>query len=588
MGSRVLVADDHEMVRRGIRSLLEASHRDIQVLEACDGREAIEKTIGLKPDLVILDISMPNLDGLSAAREIKKVAAGTPILILTFEKSMALTETAKSIGVSGYITKGESSETLLRAIDAALGSPTGQKTDGDVFRPPFMDTPPQSRNIQMKEDSTRPRAETGRPAVLRVLLLHSRIEYVERCLQEFADVQFQIEADVVLTSEQCRERLRSRFYDILLAEYPTPKWQTTPTPDLLRSIGRNIPVIFVGRKMEQEAVADLISKGAADCVEMDNFGQLPIAIRRALKENTFRAERKRVERKLQHSEARYRALTGNLAFGICRCRVDGRFVDVNEALVAMVGYESKEELLGSNLAAEILRDPPARAQLLGEAGANGRIDPLETDWRRKDGTVLTVRLSGREVNADNGKRDGYEIIVEDVTKQRELEDHLRQQAARDPLTGLANYRHLLAVLGSEINRFDRTGREFALLLFDMDGLKQINDRHGHLTGSESLCRLAEVLAAGCRNIDTAARFGGDEFAVVLPETGAEAAKSVAQRLCNNLADESREPKLTMSAGVAIYPTDGDTVESLLLAADRALYERKSVVHGGEHVTHHGA
>lgn len=589
MGSRVLVADDHEMVRRGIRSLLEASHRDIQVLEACDGREAIEKTIGLKPDLVILDISMPNLDGLSAAREIKKVAAGTPILILTFEKSMALTDKAKSIGVSGYITKGENAETLLRAIDAALGSSNGQKRDGDVpRRSPSADTPPHSRNTQMNEDSSGLRAEAARPAVLRVLLLHSRIECVERCLQEFADVQFKIEADVVLTFEQCRERLRSRFYDILLAEYPIPKWQATPTPDLLRLIGRNIPVIFVGRRIEPEAVADLISKGAADCVEMDSFGQLPIAIRRALKENALRAERKRVERKLQHSEARYRALTGNLAFGICRCGMNGRFVDVNEALVTMVGYQSKEELLGSNLAAEILRDPSARAQLLGEAGANGRIDPLETDWRRKDGTVLTVRLSGREVNTDDGKRDGYEIIVEDVTKQRELEDHLRQQAARDPLTGLANYRHLLAVLGSEINRFDRTGRQFALLLFDMDGLKQINDRHGHLIGSESLCRLAEVLAAGCRNIDTAARFGGDEFAVVLPETGAEAAKSVAQRLCDNLADESREPKLSMSAGVAIYPTDGDTVESLLLAADRALYERKSVVHGGEHVAHQGA
>ena len=311
---------------------------------------------------------------------------------------------------------------------------------------------------------------------------------------------------------------------------------------------------------------------------MDNLGQLPVAIRRAFKENTLRGERNRVEKKLQHSEAHYRALMGNPAFGICRCGMEGQFMDVNWALVTMLGYESKEELLGSNLAAEILHDPSKRAQLLGEVGENGRVDPLEIDWSRKNGTSLTVRLSGREVNTEEGKRDGYEIIVEDVTKQREIEDQLRQQAARDPLTGLANYRHLLGVLDSEIKRFKRTGREFALLLFDLDGLKQINDRYGHLTGSEALCRLAEVLTAGCRNIDTAARFGGDEFAVVLPETGIEPAKSVAQRLCDNLANDGREPKLSVSAGVAIYPTDGEAVETLLLAADKALYGKKFRVH----------
>lgn len=115
--------------------------------------------------------------------------------------------------------------------------------------------------------------------------------------------------------------------------------------------------------------------------------------------------------------------------------------------------------------------------MLGEIGENGRIDPVETSWRRKNGTCLKVRLSGREVNTDEGKRDGYEIIVEDVTKQRELEDDLRQQAITDPLTGIANYRHLLGVLEREIKRSKRTGREFALLLFDLDRLKQINDRY---------------------------------------------------------------------------------------------------------------
>lgn len=570
MTSRVLIADDHEMVRRGIRSLLESSHRDIQVLEASNGREAVEKTIGSKPDLVILDVSMPLLDGLSAARQIRKAVAGTPILILTFEKSKTLTEMAKSIGVSGYITKDENADTLLRAIDAAMGSQTEEEPDCDI--------PLQSSDAQIIEDSAESHLLAVTSPVVRVLMLHSRVACLERCLVEFRVQQFQIDADVVLTSEQCVERLKSRYYDIVLAEYPIPQSQRMPTEDLLRRTGRNIPLIFVTHKLEPGTAADLIAKGAADCVEMDNLGQLPVAIRRAFNESALRAERNRIEKKLQRFEARYGALMGNAAFGICRCGMEGQFMDLNWALVTMLGYESKEELLGSKFAAEILHDPSKRSQLLGEAGENGRVDPLETAWSRKNGTSLTVRLSGREVNTGEGKRDGYEIIVEDVTQQREIEDQLRRQATRDPLTGLANYRHLMEVLDSEIKRFKRTGREFALLLFDLDKLKQINDRYGHLTGSEALCRLAEVLTAGCRDIDTAARFGGDEFAVVLPETGMESAKSVAQRLCDNLATDGREPKLSVSAGVAIYPADGLMVETLLLAADKALYKKKSGVH----------
>ena|SRR3984885_706448 len=570
MASRVLIADDHEMVRRGIRTLLESFHRDIQVLEASNGREAVEKAIGLKPDLVILDVSMPLLDGFSAAREIRKVAAGTPILILTFEKSRALTEMAKSIGVNGFITKDEDAHTLLRAVDAAMGNRTDEEPDGHIR--------PRSQNAQMEEHAVRSHILAVTSPVVRVLLLHSQSAYAERCLEEFGELQFRIDADVVMTSEQCTERLKSRSYDILLAEYPIAPQQQTPTPELLRLAGRNIPLIFVAHKIEPATAADLIAKGAADCVGMDNPGQLPVAILRAFNENTLRAERNRAEKRLQRTEAHYQALMRNSAFGVCRCGMQGQFMDVNWALVSMLGYESKEELLGSKLAAKILHDPSNRAQLLGELGENGRVDPLEIAWGRKDGTSLTVRLSGREVYTGEGDRDGYEIIVEDVTKQREVEDELRQQAARDPLTGLANYRHLLGVLDSEIRRFKRTGREFALLLFDLDSLKKINDRYGHLTGSEALCRLAEVLVAGCRNIDTAARFGGDEFAVVLPETGIEPAKSVAQRLCDNLANDGREPKLSVSAGVAIYPGDGATIETLLLVADKGLYRNKSRVH----------
>jgi diguanylate cyclase (GGDEF)-like protein len=156
-----------------------------------------------------------------------------------------------------------------------------------------------------------------------------------------------------------------------------------------------------------------------------------------------------------------------------------------------------------------------------------------------------------------------------------MEDHLRQQAAKDPLTGLANYRHLVETLDTEIKRSERTAREFALLFLDLDGLKKINDRFGHLVGSQALCRLADVLCICSRDMDTAARFGGDEFALVLPETGAVAASLVARRICDNLARDGGKPKLSVSIGVAIYPKDGEKIDKLMGAADVAVYAMKA-------------
>ncbi len=109
----------------------------------------------------------------------------------------------------------------------------------------------------------------------------------------------------------------------------------------------------------------------------------------------------------------------------------------------------------------------------------------------------------------------------------------------------------------------------------MDKLKQVNDRYGHLVGSRALCRLAEVIRLSVRAVDTSARFGGDEFAVVLPESNEEAAWQVAHRIRDRLAAEREDPAITVSIGVAVYPRDGRTVEELVGWADRLLYQMKA-------------
>lgn len=151
----------------------------------------------------------------------------------------------------------------------------------------------------------------------------------------------------------------------------------------------------------------------------------------------------------------------------------------------------------------------------------------------------------------------------------------RHLAASDPLTGLANYRRLLDVLDTETERTLRTGRPFAVLLLDLDGLKKINDTYGHLVGSRALCRVADILRFYCRAIDTAARYGGDEFAVVLPEAREDEAQRVAQRIRETLATDQEQPPISASIGISIYQGEGERVEKLLAEADQNLYEEKA-------------
>ncbi len=156
-----------------------------------------------------------------------------------------------------------------------------------------------------------------------------------------------------------------------------------------------------------------------------------------------------------------------------------------------------------------------------------------------------------------------------------LFEQVHHLAVSDPLTGLSNYRRLLDVLENETERTDRTGRPFSVLLLDLDGLKAINDSYGHLVGSRAICRLADVLRIHCRAIDTAARYGGDEFALVLPESREDEARRVADRIREVMANDDEFPRLSASIGISIYRGDGERIEKLLSEADKDLYAEKS-------------
>jgi diguanylate cyclase (GGDEF)-like protein len=173
------------------------------------------------------------------------------------------------------------------------------------------------------------------------------------------------------------------------------------------------------------------------------------------------------------------------------------------------------------------------------------------------------------------------MVAAVVGERREIEERLRHLAVSDSLTGLANYRMMIDRLHAEIARTRRTGHAFVVLFMDLDGLKKINDSQGHVTGNRALLRLAKALKESCRSIDLVARFGGDEFVVVMPESDEASAGVLERRIEARLAHSTEKPPIRFSSGVAVHPRDGDSPEDLLKAADGRLYEARRRLRGSD-------
>jgi diguanylate cyclase (GGDEF)-like protein len=159
----------------------------------------------------------------------------------------------------------------------------------------------------------------------------------------------------------------------------------------------------------------------------------------------------------------------------------------------------------------------------------------------------------------------------------------------DDLTQLYNSRYLRQVLRREVKRASRSGRPLSLLFIDLDGFKTVNDSHGHLAGSQALVEAAAVIRRSARETDVVARFGGDEFSIILPDTGSEGAVAVADRIRERvdeyrfLASEGLQIHLTVSVGVGTLPDAAASAEELVRAADLAMYRVKDSGKNGVHI-----
>ena len=229
-----------------------------------------------------------------------------------------------------------------------------------------------------------------------------------------------------------------------------------------------------------------------------------------------------------------------------------------------------EELLGKSIY-EYLKCQDRHATPVAQHYEALRGTPAQFEYKRNN---RTFELHLEPLRSPDGEIIGCIGAGLDITERKKNEEKVHYQATHDALTGLANYREFLDSLEREVRRGERSNRSFAVLLLDLDELKAINDRYGHLAGNRALKRLSEVMKEQCRATDLAARYGGDEFAVLLVDGDPGMARQIASRIEHALGARREEPRLSVSIGISVFPDDGRTVQDLLETADRELYQRK--------------
>lgn len=290
-------------------------------------------------------------------------------------------------------------------------------------------------------------------------------------------------------------------------------------------------------------------------------------------------ERKQIENALRESEEKYRSLFEESLDGLFISNAEGNYIDINQKVIQIFGYDSKEEMLALDLEKDIYAYPADKAHIFAFVNKKGFAE-LEVIIKKKNGERITALCSYTAVKDKDGAITSYRGMIRDITEKKKSEELIWRQANFDTLTGLPNRNMFHDRLEQEIKKSYRECLPLALLLIDLDHFKQVNDTLGHAMGDLLLQEAARRIRACVRGSDTLARLGGDEFTVILSamsETGH--VEDVAQKIVSKLAQPFRlgsdEVYVSASIGITIYPSDADDIDSLIKNADQAMYVAKS-------------
>ncbi|MCK4362793.1 MAG: PAS domain S-box protein, partial [Dehalococcoidia bacterium] len=288
-------------------------------------------------------------------------------------------------------------------------------------------------------------------------------------------------------------------------------------------------------------------------------------------------ERKRAEEELIRLSNAVRMANDSIVISDLEVKI----IEVNEATLKMYGTDDEGDLVGKN--AYDLFAPEDRDKAIAstkEVLERGYVENREYHIITKDGSTVLVAMNVAIMKDVDGKPTGFVAVSRDITERKRMEEKLIELSITDDLTGLYNRRHFYTVLETELNRTWRDGSSFSLVMLDLDGFKKYNDRFGHASGDAALKTFANALTSTLRKADTAFRYGGDEFTIVLPATKADRARKIIERVRSKWLQmlESQftnlETPLGFSAGIAQFPEDAETADSLVFLADTSLYFAK--------------
>lgn len=300
---------------------------------------------------------------------------------------------------------------------------------------------------------------------------------------------------------------------------------------------------------------------------------------------TLSSELEDVNINLRQSEKKYRNIFEESKDMIFIGGLDGQIEDVSPACDEVLGYP-KEELLQMKVQ-DLILHPEIRSQFERAISEQGAVRNFEVELQRKDGQKIDALVTATLRHEEDGKVTGFQGSVRDITSRKQAQAErlralkLEEIAITDPLTQIYNRRFLYEAAEKEIERAKRSGSSLAVLIFDIDHFKNINDTYGHLTGDQVLINLVNLCQHNIRSMDYLARFGGDEFIILMPDTDSRSALETAERLREMVAEkpmttsENTEVPVTISMGISNWTYDSPlNIKALLNQADKALYQSK--------------
>jgi diguanylate cyclase (GGDEF)-like protein/PAS domain S-box-containing protein len=291
--------------------------------------------------------------------------------------------------------------------------------------------------------------------------------------------------------------------------------------------------------------------------------------------------RARLQNELQ-LETRYRRLFERNLAAVFSWRPDGTIVDCNLAFVRLLGFKTREDLIGRSY--WDFQVDPARREKLSKALQEETLSSREASLRRDDG--VTVHLLKNITPVDTAEGTVYETTAIDVTQLRQNQTELQRakdaavhESLNDSLTGLPNRKHLQNELSYLVAKAKQDAGMIAVLYIDLDGFKMVNDSLGHPIGDALLVQVATSLRSSVREEDVVARFGGDEFIVILDkvharEDAALVARSLIQEISKPFHVQEHDVAIGASIGISIFPDDATDGDELIREADCAMYAAK--------------